>query len=105
MDYVGHRAPYFNYDRTFLPQLPTNVKNRNMEECRQALRTSSELYGKFWIDDVAGESGIRPTAIGAPSPTRVTDRALAATSRYQPPRCSWPLPNFPYVCQSHSQCT
>ena len=94
MDFVGHhKAPYFDYDRTFLPQLPTNMKNRNMEECRQALRTSSEEYGKFWIDDVVRDDDT-PTAIGTQSPTR--DKAPAA-SRLHQPRCSWSLPNFSYV--------
>ena len=84
---------HVDYDRTFLPQLPAKVKNRNMEEWRQALRTSSEVYGQFWVDEGGATAG---TCSGrSPSRAHVTDQ-LAPSSRPHQPR--WSLPNFLYTC-------
>ena len=83
---------HVDYDRTFLPQLPAKVKNRHMEEWRQALRTSSEVYGQFWVDEGGATAG---TSGRSPSSAHVTDQ-LAPSSRPHQPR--WSLPNFLYTC-------
>jgi len=99
MDLVGYRGtpPYSDYDRTFLPRLPTKTKNREMDECREALRTSSEVYGKFWVDSEHTTTTQSPTVAQSPAHRGLTDPA-ASRPHQQPRRCSRSLPNFPYVC-------
>ena len=93
MAFNGYKASFINYDRTFLPQLPKNVKNRNMEESRLAMQTSSQEYGKFLVrDDVNVDGRSTANALTPIYVTRPTPAVIAAASRR--PR---PLPVFPYV--------
>jgi len=72
-----------DYDRIFLPHLPTNVKNRSMDASRQAMRTTSEAYGKFLVEDPANVSD--RLAANALSPVHdnkhETSNTIAAASR------------------------
>lgn len=52
MAFNDYTVSFADYNRTFLPQLPRNAKNRSMDESRQATRTSSEEYGMFLIKDI-----------------------------------------------------
>lgn len=73
----------FDYSRTFLTQLPPNVKNRNMEASRQTLRTSSDAYGRFWVIDASAK--------------RSTLTASTTTDSTQGPSSTRLLPSFKYV--------
>jgi len=66
----GYTPSFFDYSRTFLPKLPKNVKNRNMERSRQGLRTSSEEYGQFWNSDSQSRA-LPPIYLTDPTPETI----------------------------------
>jgi hypothetical protein len=73
----GYTPSYFDLrERTFLPQLPKNVKNENMENSRQLIRTTNEEYGKYW-NGATQSTALPPTYLTDPTP-----EAIAATSRW-----------------------
>ena len=90
-----------NYSRTFLPLLPTNVRNRNVEEIRQAIQMNSGEYVSKLLNEDAGNVCDRPT-INALLPIYDTNRT-PVVRRYQPPQ-NRSLHNNPYASTFSRSC-